>query len=113
MPPNSVQVNPKIDPVMNFLKQAVLIKHGDKVDQNFIDQETSKIYDDFGSGILNHFKPMISADQQEQLNKLIDESQNQEIILGFLMESIENFEQKIIQYLVEFKDTYIAEKLNK
>jgi hypothetical protein len=105
-----VQNNLIIDPVRNFMRQAVLKKYGDKSDSNFIDLETTRIYNDFGDSILAHFRPMITSEKKLELDRVIKESNNQEIILAFLMQSIENFEQKIIQYLIEYKDLYIGEK---
>lgn len=111
---NTIQSeNQQLETVMNFLRQAVRTKHSENIDQNFLDIETKRIYDNFGNSILAHFKPMISAEQKIKLEQLVSTTKDQEEILAFLMESIENFEQKIIQYLVEFRDTYIAEKLNK
>lgn len=102
-----MQTNPTTDPVFKFLQQAVITRHGVEKNRDFISLETNRIYDDFGSGILDHFKPMIKEDKQKQLN-LIVESQQQETILAFLMESIDNFEQKIIEYLMEYKEKYIS-----
>lgn len=102
----------KIDPVVDFMRQTVLSKYGEKVDQNFLEQETNRIYSDFGNNLFSHFKPMIPPEKKIELDKIIDESKDQDVVMAFLMESIENFEQKIIQYLVEYRNTYIAKPAN-
>lgn len=97
---------PTSDPVVNFMKQTVIEKYGEEVDKNFLNEETNRIYEDFGDNLFTHFKPMISAEQKVKLDKLLTKTQNQEEVLGFLMESIDNFEQKIIEYLIEYRKAY-------
>ncbi len=96
-----------IDPVINFIKQAVVKKHGDQ-DSNFVNQETQRVYNDFGNNLLEHFSSLLSKEQSTELESLIKKTKSQKVVLGYLMESIDNFEQKIIEYLMGYVENYLA-----
>jgi len=92
--------------VMGFMKQTVKEKYGEGVDTDFLDQEANKIYTEFENSIFDHFKPMLSPDQQVELDKITNEQADQATLLAFLMQSIKNFELNIFQFLVDFRKKY-------
>jgi hypothetical protein len=99
----------QIDPISNFIKQSVLKRHSNK-DSAFIEQETHRIYEDFGNEILDHFQSLLNSDQNKELEKIIKKTKSQRAVLGYLMESINSFEQKIIEYLMEYRKEYLGEQ---
>ena len=92
--------------VMGFMKQTVKEKYGEGVDTDFLDQEANKIYTEFENSIFDHFNPMLSPDQQVELDKITNEQADQATLLAFLMQSIKNFELNIFQFLVDFRKKY-------
>lgn len=95
--------------VMDFMRQAVKEKYGEGVEADFLDQEANKIYMEFENSIFDHFKLMLSPDQQVELDKITNEQADQTTLLAFLMQSINNFELKIFQFLIDFREKYRAD----
>ena len=94
--------------VMDFMRQTVKEKYGEGVEADFLNQEANKIYTEFENSIFDHFKPMLSPDQQVELDKISNEQADQATLLTFLMQSINNFELNIFQFLVDFRKKYQA-----
>ena len=93
----------KNESVMGFMKQIVQEKYGDTIDANFREQEVNRIYDEFVDKLVNHFKPMVSEKGKEESAKLNGQSVDQNMLLGLLMDSVENLEQKIVSFLKIFR----------
>lgn len=98
----------KNEAVVDFMRQTVKEKYGEGVEADFLDQEANKIYMEFENSIFDHFKTMLSPDQEVELDKIINEQADQTTLLAFLMQSIKNFEFKIAQFLVDFRKKYQA-----
>ena len=96
----------KNEAVMNFMRQTVKEKYGEGVELDFLNQEANKIYTEFENSIFDHFKPMLSPDQQVEIDKITNEQADQATLLAFLMQSIKNFEFKIAKFLVDFRKKY-------
>lgn len=109
-PPRS-QVSPsdgsKDERVMGFMKQIIKEKHGQNIEEDFLNQEADMLYNKFTERLTSYFKQFISKEQEKELNKLIGQSANQDVVLTFLMESIDNFEAKIIYVLMNFRNDYL------
>ncbi|MBN1915579.1 hypothetical protein JW796_01110 [Candidatus Dojkabacteria bacterium] len=98
--------------VMSFMRQIVQEKHGNQVEAVFLEQEADKLYNEFGDNLVAYFEPMLTNDQKSKFDELINRSADQDALLSFLMDSIENLEQKIVQVLMEFRENYIRSPLN-
>jgi len=96
--------------VMNFIKQMIGEKYGPNMSEDNLSKETEMLYDMFTENIVTYFKPYISEEANSRLDDLLKQSTDKDAILTFLMESIDNFEQKIVQMLVEFRNTYLKDK---
>ncbi len=94
--------------VMAFMMQLVQEKHGDQVEASFLDTEANRLYDEFGDNLVTHFEPMLSEEHKKKFDELVSQSVNQDELLAFLMDSIENLEEKIMQVLMQFRDRYMA-----
>jgi len=94
--------------VMTFMMQLVQEKHGDNIDSKFLEEESSKLYDEFGDKLVSYFEPMLSDEQKAQFDELVRQGADQNKLLEFLVGSIENLEQKIINTLNQFKNDYLA-----
>ena len=105
-PPSGEQ---KTKSVIGFLEQAVREKHGEMVDKSLLNKEISLLYTKFEDGLISTFIAKVPTSNKPELNKLINQSADPHIILDFLMGSIRNFEQKITQYLIDFKQDYIKQ----
>lgn len=102
---------PQNEKVMYFIKQMVQKKYGSDISQDFLNTEAEKLYNKFSEDIVSYFKPFISGEHKEDLDNLINKSGNEESVLAFLMDSIDNFEQKIVQVLLNFRNSYLNDKL--
>lgn len=98
---------PKDENVISFMMQIVQEKHGDEVGSDFLQQEADKLYEEFGDNLVANFEPMLTDEQKTQFDQLVGQNSNQEDLLSFLMGSIDNLEQKIMQVLMEFRDNYV------
>lgn len=94
--------------VMAFMMQIVQEKHGDSVDSKFLEEESNRLYDEFGDRLVSYFEPMLSEEQKKQFDVLVSEGADQEKLLEFLVGSIEDLEQKILDTLTQFKNEYLA-----
>lgn len=94
--------------VMAFMMQIVQEKHGDSVDSKFLEEESNRLYDEFGDRLVSYFEPMLSEEQKKQFDVLVSEGADQEKLLEFLVGSIEDLEQKILDTLTQFKNEYLT-----
>ena len=93
---------------MSFMMQMVQEKHGDAVDSKFLEEESSKLYDEFGDKLVSYFEPMLTEEQKTQFDGLVQQGADQNKLLEFLIGAIENLEQKILDTLMQFKNEYMA-----
>ena len=94
--------------VMTFMMQMIQEKHGDSVDSKFLEEEANKLYDDFGDRLVSYFEPMLTDEQRSQFDQLVSGGAEQDKLLEFLVGSIDNLEQKILETLTQFKNEYMA-----
>lgn len=94
--------------VMAFMMQMVQEKHGNEVESKFLEEESNKLYEEFGNNLVNYFEPMLTDDQKTQFDQLVQQGSSQDKLLEFLVGAIENLEQKILQVLAQFKNKYMA-----
>lgn len=94
--------------VMTFMMQMVQEKHGDNVDSTFLEEEASKLYDEFGDKLVSYFEPMLTDEQKVQFDGFVQQGADQNKLLEFLIGAIENLEQKILDILTQFKSDYLA-----
>jgi hypothetical protein len=94
--------------VMTFMMQMVQEKHGDNVDNNFLQQEADKLYEEFGDRLVNYFEPMLTDEQKGQFDQLVGQGVDQDKLLEFLVGAIENLEQRILEVLMQFKNEYLV-----
>jgi hypothetical protein len=102
-----MDLNQKDPNVMSFMMQVVQEKHGDSVDSKFLEEESSKLYDQFGDKLVDYFEPMLTEEQKVQFDQLVQQGVDQSKLLEFLIGSIENLEQKILDTLMQFKTEYL------
>jgi len=93
---------------MSFMMQMVQEKQGDNIDSKFLEEESSRLYNEFGDKLVGYFEPMLSDDQKKQFDALVQEGADQNRLLEFLVGAIENLEQKILDVLMRFKNDYIG-----
>jgi hypothetical protein len=103
-----MDLNQKDPNVMSFMMQMVQEKHGDSVDSKFLEEESSKLYDEFGDRLVSFFEPMLTDEQKTQFDALVQQGADQNKLLEFLIGAIENLEQKILDTLMQFKNEYMA-----
>ncbi len=94
--------------VYSFMLQLVQEKHGDEVDFEFLESESNRLYDVFGDSLLNYFEPQLTEEQKKQFDQLIENNENQDILMNYLIENIKDIEQQIIQVLVAFRTDYVS-----
>lgn len=99
--------NQKDPNVMTFMMQIVQEKHGDAVDSTFLEEESNRLYDDFGDRLVGYFEPMLSEDQRSQFDALVQQGVDQNKLLEFLVGAIDNLEQRILDVLMQFKNEYL------
>ncbi len=97
----------KDENVMTFMMGLVQEKHGDDVDANFLKVEADRLYMEFGERLVSYFEPMLTDDQKEEFDNLVESASSQDVILEFLTRSIDNLEGQIINVLMQFKTDYI------
>lgn len=100
---------PKDQNVLSFMMQLVQQKHGDEIDANFLTQESDRLYDQFGDALVDYFEPILTNEQKQQFDSLIDNNAEQEQVLEFLMSSISELDVKIQEVLVQFRNKYLSE----
>jgi hypothetical protein len=100
--------NQKDPNVMTFMMQVVQEKHGDAVDSKFLQEESERLYDEFGDRLVSYFEPLLSEDQKTQFDQLVAQGADQNRLLGFLVGAIDDLEKKILDTLNQFKNEYLA-----
>lgn len=99
---------PKDQNVLSFMMQLVQEKYGDDVDISFLNQESDKLYNQFGDNLVSYFEPQLSDDRKKQFDELISAGSDQSNMLNFLIESIPNLEEQIMNVLVKFREDYLG-----
>lgn len=102
--------NLRDDRVMNFIMQMVQEKYGSSMSEGNLTKETEMLYEMFTENLVSYFKPYISEGDSNKLNDLLKKPTDKDTLLAFLMESVDNFEQKIVQVLVDFRNSYLELK---
>lgn len=102
MDPNTKDPN-----VMAFMMQMVQEKHGNEIDGKFLEEESNRLYEEFGDNLVSYFEPMLTEDQKKQFDQLVSAGSEQDKLLEFLLGAIENLEQKILGVLTQFKSRYM------
>lgn len=97
--------------VYSFMMQLVQEKHGDEVEISFLNSESDRLYDLFGDVLLTYFEPQLAPEQKQQFDQLIENNENQDTLMQFLIENIGNLEQQIMQILINFRTDYILGRL--
>jgi len=97
------------DRVMNYIKQIVREKYGPNMSEENFTKEAELLYEMFTENLVSYFEPYISKENSNKLDDLLKKSTDKDTILAFLMESIDNFEQKIVQVLVNFRNSYLKD----
>lgn len=88
------------------MERIVKEKHPEQVDGDFLKSEAEILYQEFDNEILEHFSRFIPENKKGEFDQLKnggDPSQT----LAFLMDNIDNFEFKILQYLADFRNKYL------
>ncbi|KXK09595.1 MAG: hypothetical protein QY330_02025 [Candidatus Dojkabacteria bacterium] len=107
---NSNNSDPKDQNVLSFMMQLVQEKHGDDIDMDFLNQESSRLYDIFGDNLVDYFEPMLTAEQKGEFDKLVEKGAAQDGLLNYLVESIPDLENQILQVLVQFRNDYLQKQ---
>ncbi|MBU0975923.1 MAG: hypothetical protein ABIE03_03400 [Patescibacteria group bacterium] len=103
-----MDLNQKDPNVMTFMMQMIQEKHGDSVDSKFLEEEATKLYDEFGDRLVGYFEPMLTDEQKGQFDELVTQGSDQDKLLEFLVGSIDNLEQRILDTLNQFKSEYMG-----
>lgn len=98
---------PKDQNVLSFMLELVQEKYGEDVDSEFLTQEANRLYNLFGNNLVSYFEPMLSVEQKQEFDVLVQQTDNQEHLLNYLMQSIPNLEQQILQVLINFRLGYL------
>lgn len=98
--------------VLSFMNQLVQERYGDDTEINFLNQESDRLYDIFGNNLVSYFEPMLSDQQKIQFDQLVKQGGDQEKLLSFLVQSIPDLENRIMQVLIAFRNAYLAEPQN-
>lgn len=98
--------------VFSFMMQLVQEKMGDEVDMVILESESDRLYNMFGDYLVSYFEPQLSDEQKKQFDQLVEGNEDQELVINFLQENIQDLEQQIIQLLVKFRSDYIAGLFN-
>lgn len=94
--------------VLEELKDLVRFKHGKNVDENFVEQESTRLYDVFSNQLISYFEPMLSEEQKQEFDDLAgQEGTDQEGLLNFLVGAIPDLQNQVMQALKEFEANYI------
>jgi hypothetical protein len=106
--PTAVAGQPKDQNVLTFMMQLVQEKYSDDVDNEFLTGEANRLYDLFGDRLVSYFEPLLSNEQKKQFDQMVEQGNNQEMLLSFLIQAIPDLETKIMQILVNFRTEYIS-----
>jgi hypothetical protein len=105
------QAGEKDQNVYSFMMQLVQEKEGDEVDYDYLTEEADRLYDIFGDVLLAYFEPQLSGEQKQQFDQLIENGEDQDILMGYLVENIDDLEAKIIQVLASFRNDYLNDNM--
>ena len=100
-------VVPRDPNVLNFMASAVIEKHGENADPAFLKKESERLYDEFGEKLVDYFEPMLSKEQIDQFDGLMNQGSSQDQLLAFLMSCIPDLTSQIEKVLLEYKEKYI------
>ncbi len=100
---------PKDANVYSFMMQIVQEKHGDDASVELLNTEAERLYIEFGDLLVDSFEPLLTVEQKVQFDTLVSQEVDQETILAFLTDSIDNLEQRILDTLMKFRDNYLSE----
>lgn len=103
------QSDQKDQNVLSFMMQLVQEKHGEDVEMDFLNQEANRLYDSFGDQLVNYFEPMLTEEQKQQFDQLVDQAADQDGLLNFLVQSIPDLENQIMNVLVDYRSKYLAD----
>ena len=98
---------PRDPNVLSFMVQLVQQKHGANAQPNFLETESSRLYELFGDKLVGYFEPLLSQEQKVQFDQMVQSGQQQDQLLNFLIGAIPNLEQQILGILMKFKDDYL------
>lgn len=98
--------------VMSFMMQMVQEKHGDNIDSQFLEKESTRLYNEFGDQLVSYFEPMLTEEQKTQFDQLVQQNADQNQLLEFLIGAIDNLEQKIFDTLIRFKNSYMQQDVS-
>jgi len=94
--------------VLSFMMQLVQEKHGDDIEINFLNEESEKLYNEFGDKLVSYFEPQLSEDKKGEFDKLISTGSDQDKMLNFLIESIPDLEEQIMEVLIQYRAEYLG-----
>ena len=94
--------------VLSFMMQLVQERHGDDIDINFLNEESEKLYNQFGDNLVSYFEPQLSEEQKKKFDEMISSEKGQDEMLAFLVDAIPTLEEQIMDVLVKFRDDYIT-----
>jgi hypothetical protein len=109
MDPNTDQNIVRDQNVLSFMMQLVQEKHGDEIEISFLNQEADRLYNLFGDKLVSFFEPQLTEDQKKQFDELIKDQKAQDEMMNFLVDSIPDLEEQIMQILIEFRESYLKE----
>lgn len=101
---------PKDQNVLSFMLQMVQERYGPTATPEFLTQESNRLYDLFGDNLVGYFEPMLTEEQKQQFDQMVQQNVAQDQLLQFLITAIPNLEQQIMTVLMQFKSDYIAAK---
>lgn len=94
--------------IMEELRELVRFKHGRGSEATFVEQESTRLYDLFSEQLISFFEPMISEEKKAEFDNLSSQpGVNQETLMGFLIETIPDLQNQVLQALHEFEANYI------
>jgi hypothetical protein len=62
---------------------------------------------EFGDKLVENFEPMLNEQQRAHFDELINQNSSQDEVLSFLTGSIENLEEKIMEVLMNYRQSYL------
>ena len=104
--PNGISDN-RDQNVLSFMMQLVQEKHGDDIQIDFLNSESDRLYNIFGDKLVSFFEPQLSEEQKKSFDQMIAANKTQDDLMNFLIESISDLEEQIMQVLVQFREEYL------
>lgn len=109
-PADDANAMPKDPNVFSFMIQLVQERYGPTATPEFLEQEANRLYELFGDKLVGYFEPMLSEEQKQQFDGMVQQGQNQDELLNFLIGAISNLEEQIMNVLNQFKADYLEGK---